>query len=162
LVDFIKSIKAERKTFLDNFVKPIVLCIFPPDIFESERIFLRDLMAQSGAREIYLSETYSACILSLFTISNTVGKETLCIGERSYQSIKEVKNLEYSETKMYDNSNTEVYDMDFDLVISNKSIDPTKFKTKLILQGEELRIKLIQGIKRLSEHYKIFYFPDEE
>lgn len=155
LRDFIKAVKAEKKSVFDYVLNPIALCIFPDDIFESERFFLRNLMENCNVREIYLFETIHVCKLNVFTISNMVGKKILCLGERLHQSFMEIENSKYLENKVYDISNEEIYDLDFDLVISNKSIDKTKFKSKLILQGDELRKNLIQGSKKYIEFLKI-------
>ncbi len=151
---FIKSVRTERKSFFDYFVKPVVICIFPEDIFESERVFLRNIL-EEFAREIYLLETFHVCQLNFFTVSNIVGKKILCIGERMNQSFTQIENSKYLESKMFDISNEEIYDSEYDLIIIHKSIDKTKLKSKLILDGEELRDNLIQGSKKYIEFLRI-------
>jgi hypothetical protein len=155
LCAFIKAIKAEKKSVFDYVAKPIVICIFPEDIFESERFFLRNLMEKCDVREIYMVETFYACQLNVFTIANIIGKKILCLGERINQSYIEIENSKLLETKLYDISNSEIYDLDFDLIISHKAIDKSKFKSKLILEGEELRKNLILGSKQYIEFHKI-------
>ncbi|MCB1176660.1 MAG: hypothetical protein KDK36_03680 [Leptospiraceae bacterium] len=153
LIDFIKSVRAEKKNFFE-LLKPKVICIFPEDIFESERVFLRTVF-EDTTREIYFFESFQICQLNIFTISNIVGKKVLSLGERMNQSYREVENSINLESKIYEISDKEIYDLEFDLIISHKPTDKTNFKSKLFLEGEELRMNLIGGCKKLLELRKI-------
>ncbi|WP_246837445.1 hypothetical protein [Leptospira congkakensis] len=154
LSKFINSIRSENKSFLNYFIRPKVLVLFPEDIFESERVFFRTLFEQF-AREIFLIETFHVCQLSQFSVTDLVGKKILSIGERLNQSFTHVENSEFIESKILDSSIEKIQDSDFDLIISHELDDNTKFKSELFLHGEELRKNVIQGTKKYIEFLKI-------
>ncbi|PKA10452.1 hypothetical protein CH372_19320 [Leptospira meyeri] len=150
LSEFIKSIRSEKKRIKDYFIRPKVLVLFPEDIFESERVFIRLLM-EKFAREIYLIESFYACQLSIFSIQNLDDKKILSLGDRlnqSYTYINNAKNIDY---KIINDSNEEIQDLNYDLIISHKSEDNSTFKGEVFLHGETLRNHLILGSKKYIE-----------
>lgn len=143
---FIISIRSEKKNLINKFLRPKVLVLFPEDIFESERVFLR-ILFEKFAREIYLIEFFLICQLSIFSISNLVGKNILSVGERLNQTFTQIENSTAYDSKHFDINNTDIQDMYFDLIISHKSEEKSNIKSDFFLKGEELRKHLIAGSK---------------
>ncbi|MCW7490900.1 hypothetical protein [Leptospira meyeri] len=148
---FVNSIRKEKNSFINNFVRPKVLVLFPEDIFESERVFLR-ILFEGFAREIYLIEFFHICQLSIFSISNLVGKKILSLGERLNQTFTQVENSNIIDTEIFDITNMKIQEMEIDLVISNNSEIKYELKSDFFLHGEELRKHLILGSKIYIEY----------
>lgn len=154
LLQQIKSLRSTNKHFLDYFIKPKVLVLFPEDIFESERMFFSTLFAEI-ASEIFLMETFHACQLSVFSFDHLMGKKILSIGERLNQSFTHVEDSKYMNSKIILNLNEELQNTNFDLVICHQSENHTKLNSEVFLQGDELRKHLIVGAKMYIDFLKI-------
>lgn len=154
LVQQIKSLRSTNKHFLDYFIRPKVLVIFPEDIFESERMFFSTLFAEV-ASEIFLMETFHACQLSVFSYDHLMGKKILSIGERLNQSFIHVEDSKYMDSKIIHDLHEELQKTNFDLVICHQSENQIKLNHGVFLQGDELREHLIVGAKMYIDFLKI-------
>lgn len=151
LYKFILTIRNEKENLLNQFLRPKVLVLFPEDIFESEKEFLR-ILFEKFAREIYLIEFFHICQLSIFSIPNLIGKKILSLGERLNQTFTQVENSTVLDSKLYNIKNLEIQEIDFDLIINHRNEEKNIFRCDLFLHGEELRKNLILGSIRYIEY----------
>ncbi|EOQ88542.1 hypothetical protein LEP1GSC202_0326 [Leptospira yanagawae serovar Saopaulo str. Sao Paulo = ATCC 700523] len=142
----INSIRSERNNLINKFLRPKVIVLFPEDIFESERVFLRTLF-EEFAKEIYNIEFFHICQLSIFSIENLVGKRILSMGDRINQTFTLIENSKTYDSKIFNINDIKIQEMDFDLIISHKSEENSKMKSNFFLKSEELRYHLISGSK---------------
>ncbi|EOQ86887.1 hypothetical protein LEP1GSC202_0232 [Leptospira yanagawae serovar Saopaulo str. Sao Paulo = ATCC 700523] len=154
LIQLIQSLRSANKHFLDYFMKPKVLVIFPEDIFESERVFLRSLFAEL-AREIYLAESFHVCQLSVFSFEHLMGKKILTLGERLNQSFTHIENSELMDSELITDLNEKMQCSQFDLIISHKTTNKIPLNDGIFLEGEELRKHLIVGAKMYLDFLNI-------
>ncbi|MCW7494849.1 hypothetical protein ND861_19440 [Leptospira sp. 2 VSF19] len=96
----INSIRSERNNLINKFLRPKVIVLFPEDIFESERVFLRTLF-EEFAKEIYNIEFFHICQLSIFSIENLVGKRILSMGDRINQTFSLIENSKTYDSKIF-------------------------------------------------------------
>lgn len=150
---FIKSVSKELNNDFSLFRRK-TFCLFPNDIFESERVFLRNLvLGFCYTSDIYMVD-YRICLMHTFPPNKHVGKKILYLGERVNILFSEngKPKIDYKKFSLIDE---EIYGLDLDLIICNADIEQSKFKCKLFLKGEELRHNLIYGCMEYLKFHKI-------